>query len=270
MTAAFGKKIEITWLDTDNLSVVWAQSQRPLDERFAKSIAEEFDPDKFGTLAVTKRDGKGIYHIIDGQHRKRAIEIAFGQGQKVPCQVFDADDPARAAELFDEINSHRRKLHTIDFFNVRVTAKHEDHVAVMKIVRENGLRIAYNRGERSISAVQALLGIYRRHGGTVLDRTLKLMTATWGIDGGAFFAPLIRGFGEFMAEYGDKANWGKVKENIAKKHTPESFLAAARTRRNDYGESLPTTVKHMLILAANHGQRASRRIPDPKRVAAHG
>lgn len=260
------KKIDVTWISTDNLSVVWSNAQRPLEERFAKSIADNFDPDKFGMLAVTAANAKGTHHIIDGQHRKRAIEIAFGPGQKVPCQVFEAADPMRAAELFDEINSHRRKPHTVDFFNVRVTARDEDHLAVVKILKENGLHVGYNRTERQLSAVQALLGIYRRHGGAVLDQTLKVMTATWGIDGGAFLAPLIRGFGEFMAEHGDAANWQKVKDGVSRLHTPESFLAAAKNRRKDYGGSLTTTVRDMIIVMTNRGQKTAKRIHDPKKV----
>lgn len=269
MTEAFTRKkeIEVTWISTDDLSVVWAQAQRPLKEVFAKSIAENFDPDKFGMLAVTKPNGKGIYHLIDGQHRKRAIEIAFGAGQRVPCQVFEASDPARAAELFDEINSHRNKPHTIDFFNVRVTAKDPDHLAVVKILRDNNLRVGYTPEDGQISAVQALLSIYRRHGGTTLDRALKVISATWGIDGGGFIAPLIRGYGEFMAEFGDKANWQRVKEGVGSKHTPESLVAAARNHSRNYGGSLTSAVKDMIVLLANRGQRQTKRIPDTKRVS---
>lgn len=265
MSKAFDEKGAITWLPVDALSVVWAQSQRPLDERFATSIADSFDPEKFGTISVTKRDNKGVYHIIDGQHRKRAVEIAFGGGQKVPCQVFDADDPVRAAQLFDEINSHRRRTHTIDFFKVRVTAKDPDYVAVTKILQENGLVIGYNRQGREVSAAQALLAVYRQHGSKVLDSTLKVMTATWGVDGGAFYAPLIRGYGQFMAEYGDEANWQKIKEGVGKAHTPESLLSAGKTRMNDYsGLNLASAIKEVILILSNKGQKSAKRVFDPK------
>ncbi len=254
------RKINVEWIITDSLSVIWSQSQRPLDEKFAKSIADNFDPDKYGMLAVTLPNGQGVYHIIDGQHRKRAIEIAFGPGQKVPCQVFDAHDPARAAELFDEINSHRRTPNTLEFFKVRVTAKEPDHVAVTKIVKDNGHTIGGRREEKAIYAVQALLAVYRSQGSEVLDTTLKMLQATWGMDNNARSAPLLRGFAMFMAEFGKKINWQKLHEAISRRYTPGRFTGAAKTHREMNGGSLPLAVRDLLIACYNRGQRASSQI----------
>jgi len=254
------KKISVEWIDTDRLNVVWAQSQRPLDEKFAESIASNFDPDKFGMLAVTLPNGKGEYHIIDGQHRKRAIEIAFNGIQKVPCQVFDAADPARAAELFDEINSHRRAPNTLDFFRVRVTAREPDHIAVVKIVKENGFAIGSQKEERAIWAVQALLSVYRSHGSEVLDQTLKMLQATWGLDKNARVAPLIRGFAMFMSEFNKKVNWQKLHEAVSRRYTPGRFIGAAKTHREMNGGSLSAAVRDLLIACYNRGQRANAQI----------
>lgn len=262
MSEAFNakKKIPVEWISTDCLSVVWAQSQRPLDEKFATSIATDFDPDKFGMLAVAKSNGEGIYHIIDGQHRKRAIEIAFGTDQKVPCQVFEADSPARAAELFDQINSHRRSPGVLDFFRVRTTAKDPDHIGVVKIVKENGHFIGSRNEEKSIWAVAALLAVYRNHGAEVLDRTLKLLQATWGMDRNARSSPLIRGFAMFLAEYGNKANLQKLHESVARRYTPGRFTGAAKTNREINGGSMAEAVRDLLIASYNRGQRAGSQI----------
>jgi len=268
-TEAFDKRlIKIEWIDTAKLSIVWAMAQRPLDEKFAKSIASEFDPDKFGTLAVTLPNGKGMYHIIDGQHRKRAIEIAFGEGQKVPCQVFNAADPARAAELFDEINSHRRLPKTIDFFKVRVTAGEPDHVAVMKIVKANGQSVqeGAKRSDSAICAVQALLSVYRQHGGEVLDMTLKVLQATWGVDKNASAASLIRGYGEFLSEFGRKVSWQRLHESVSKRYTPGRFIGAAKTHREMNGGSLHSAIRELLIACYNRGLKQSAHIK-PKGTA---
>jgi hypothetical protein len=211
---------------------------------------------------VTLPNGKGHYHIIDGQHRKRAIEIAFGEGQKVPCQVFNATDPARAAELFDEINSNRKTPKTIDFFKVRVTAGEPDHVAVIKIIKANGRSIqeGARRTETSICAVQALLSVYRQYGAEALDVTLKLLQATWGKDKNSVAAPLIRGYGMFLAEFGRKANWQRLHEAVARRYTPGRFMGAAKTHREMNGGSMHAAVRDLLIGCYNRGLKQSAHI----------
>ena len=72
---------EIKWIPCKQLSLVWAEAQRPLNESHAKSIADNFDPEMFGTIAVTKPNGAGIYHIIDGHHRQ---EIADELERQIP------------------------------------------------------------------------------------------------------------------------------------------------------------------------------------------
>ena len=66
---AFDRKTDknIQWIPAKNLSVVWVQAQRPFVLKNAKNIADNFDKDMFGTLAVTLPNGQGIYHVIEGQ-----------------------------------------------------------------------------------------------------------------------------------------------------------------------------------------------------------
>lgn len=262
--SGFNLRQKIEWIETEKLNVVWASAQRPLDEKFAQSIADNFDPDKFGTLSVTLPNGRGVYHIIDGQHRVRAVEIALGPNQKVPCQVFDAHDPARAAELFDEINSHRRAPRVLDFFKVRVTAKEADHLAVVKILRDNGYIVGSRNEEKAIWSVSALLGIYRSYGGNVLDATLKILQATWGMDKNARVSPLLRGFAMFMAEHGSKINWQKLHEAIARRYTPGRFIGAVKTQRELSGGSLAEAIRDQLVAIYNRGQRSQTKIKPRK------
>lgn len=249
---AFDKKAEIEWISTDSLSVVWQQSQRSLDERFAKNIADNFDPEMFGTLAVTLPNGKGIYHLIDGQHRKRGVEIAFGKGQKVPCQIFQTTDPRRAAELFDEINSNRKTQQPLDFFKVRVTAGLPDYVHIAKIVRDNGYYVG-RKGDKCVSCVGALLAVYRAYGPETLDATLKVIQAAWGMDHNAVVASIVRGFGMFMSEFRTKANWQRLHESVAKRFTPGRFLGAAKAGRELAGGSVALAVRDLLVQTYNKG-----------------
>lgn len=251
---------EIVWIPVKNLSVVWAQSQRPLNEKHAQNIADNFDPEMFGTLSVTKPNGRGIYHTIDGHHRKVAVEKLWGGDEKVPCQVYDAEDPARAAKLFDHINSSRKNPNPIDLFKVRVTAKEEVEVAVNKVVNKCGYVVATKHGklENAIACVSALKAVYQSYGPEVLENVLNLVKAIWGIqDQGATEAHIIRGFGEFLSEYRD-IEWKRLRENIADKYAaPSRLQAAAKMGKEMHGGKIPTEIKKLMVTAYNSGLRSS-------------
>jgi hypothetical protein len=262
MTEKFDPKAkgfkEIAWIPVKNISVVWAQSQRPLNEAHAKRIAANFDPEMFGTLAVTKPNGRGIYHAIDGHHRKVAVETIWGGEEKVPCQVFDAEDPARAAELFDHINSTRKNPAPIELFKVRVTAGCETEVAVDKIVRKCGYVIGSARGrtESIISCVAALRAVYLSYGGTVLEASINLARAIWGPDDeSAVQAFIVRGFGEFLSEHRD-VEFKRLRETMAAKYTPARLVAAAKVGKEMHGGTIPAEVKKLMVNCYNHGLRA--------------
>lgn len=250
---------EIAWIPVKNISVVWQQSQRPLNEAHAQKIADNFDPEMFGTLAVTKPNGRGIYHAIDGHHRKVAVEKIWGGEEKVPCQVFDAEDPARAAELFDHINSTRKNPTPVDLFKVRVTSKSEPELAIDKIVRGRGYVVGYNRTrqDNAIACVAALKSVHQSYGGETLEKTLQMIQAIWGVeDDSATQANMVRGFGEFLSEFRD-LDWKRLREAIGLKYTPARLQAAAKMGKEMHGGSLATEIKKLMINAYNAGLRSS-------------
>ena len=134
----------LKWIPVKDLSVVWAGAQRKFDAAWAKQIADAFDPDLFGVLSVCPDGKPDIYHTIDGQHRKAAVQSLYGDNEQVPCRVFDTTDPARAAEMFDRINTARKKPHPVDLFNVRVKAGYEDEVTINRIVKSLGYKVRLN------------------------------------------------------------------------------------------------------------------------------
>jgi len=254
MKGDFSKQAHTTkWIPVKNLSVVWAGAQRELDERHAQHIADNFDPDMFGTLAVTLPNGNGIYHVIDGQHRKAAVQGLWGDEEKVPCNVFDANSPDRAAQIFDKINTHRKGPRPIDAFKVRVTAGNEVEVAVTAIVEGLGYKISSDHSDGMVAAVGALTGVYRSFGPETLKNTLKILQATWGMDRNAVVASIIRGYGAFLAQYGNKANWQRLVNNVQKRFTPGQFLGAVRSARDFRRGSTADAVTYVLLTTHNHG-----------------
>src|SRR6185312_12773170 len=151
MPESFVKSAHQTqWIPVKNLSIVWAKAQREFNERHADRIASDFDPDLFDDLVVTLPNGNGIYHVVDGQHRKAAVQKLYGEDEKVPFRVVNASDPARAAAIFDKINTGRRKPNSVELFNVRVAAGYETEVAINRIVTYLGYRIAHSVEDNTI------------------------------------------------------------------------------------------------------------------------
>lgn len=248
----------IKWIAVKNLSVVWANAQRPLREKHAKNIADNLDPDLFGTLTVTLPNGSGIYHIVDGRHRKTAIQSLWGDNEQVPCLVLNITDPKEAAGVFDKVNTYRLKPQPIDAFMVRLTAGYETEVAVNNIIGKHNYRVARGNREGNISAVSALVSVYRSYGPETLKSTLQILQATWGMSGDAVGSPLLRGYGAFLAEYGAKANWQRLIECVRKEYTPGQFMNAVRHAREFTHLGVAETVKYVLIKRYDSGLRKGK------------
>lgn len=248
------EETEIKFLPTKNLIIKWPGAQRRLkSDAHAKTIAANFDPDKFGVIIVTLPDERGYYHVIDGFNRVQAVTILWGEDQEVPCRIVPVKDPIRAAQIFLGLNRGRKEVSPIDNFRVGVQAGDPDKVTINKIVRGLGYRIDSNRTEGTISAVAALCTIYNRYGGDNLKNTLELVQATWGLDVNAPIGPILLGYAAFLAEFGNKANWGRFKDQIQKNFTPGKLLGAARTLREAERNGLNDAMVRVLVNTYNRG-----------------
>lgn len=248
------KKVE--WVAVKNLSVVWAEAQRPLNARHVQTISDNFDPEMFGALAVTLPNGNGIYHVIDGQHRKVAVEKLWGKDELVPCQIYEAEDPARAAELFDHINSGRRSLSGLEQFKVRVTAQKNLQVEVNKIIKKCGYHLGHHE-KGSIWCVGALENIYQTCGPVVLEATLRLIRKMWGDENSAASAVIVRGVGIFLSEF-RHINPDRMAAAVSAKYTPFRLIGAAKTGREMGGGNAPTVIRDILVSTYNKTVRGDK------------
>lgn len=258
------KKIE--WIPVKNLSVIWAEAQRALNKRHVASIEDNFDPEMFGTLAVTLPNGHGIYHVIDGHHRKVAVENKYGPNESVPCQVYDAEDPARAAELFDHINSGRRALNALELFKVRVTAENELQVEVNKIIKKTGYSLGHHE-KNSIWCVGALESVYQSNGPVVLEATLRLVRHIWGDDNSAANATIVKGVALFLSEF-RHVNPDKLAAAMGAKYTPFRLLGAAKAGKEMGDGSAAEVVRDILVSVYNktiRGDKNKLRVGEKKR-----
>jgi len=255
---AIGKATHTTkWIPVKDISVVWERSQRHYHKKWARKISEEFDPDMFGVLAVCPAEN-GTYHSIDGQHRRAAVEMLWGENEMVPCNVFKADSPERAAQLFDALNTARRPLQPLEIFSVRVTGKLEPELSVHKIVTGLGYKVSASKEDGNIAAVTACVATYKEYGKEGLLGALLLIREIWGKASASVDAPMIRGFAEFLATHGKDIDDKRLVSKVAKIYTPGRLLGAAKSARELFRGSVPKNICRVLVETYNTGLRKDR------------
>jgi len=247
------------WIPLKNLSVAWVKSQRGLDQKRAKRIAEAFDPDLFGVLIVCP-DGKGNYHIIEGQHRVAAARLMWGGEQKVPAEVLNVDNPKDAANLFYQLNTLPKRARTIELFKIAVEAGYQNECAVDAIIKECGFVASGSPGDGNIRAVTACSSVFKEYGRPTLEATLRMIKDVWGNDPVAVEGSIIRGMAMFLKVGGGlKMPWEKTVEKIQKNYTAGKVLASAKVIRDSFrGYSTAQAVSQVLQNAGKRSRGASR------------
>jgi hypothetical protein len=254
-------KLEVEWIPVKNISVVWAGAQRPYNDNWAKQIAKEFDPDQFDPVHVTLPNGNGIYHAVDGQHRRSAVEKLWGPNERIPCIVLNAHKPHEAARLFLEKSTNRKPLKVIERFRVRVTAQDARAVDIDRIARKYGYVIENGSSPKNLMCVAALEWAYSRFGaGKVLETTLQVLQATFGRDPHAVAGPLVRGYAAFLAEH-RHVNQERLKHTVHKRfEAPGRLLAAAKAHSEAMRVNGTEAVNQLLFGIYNKGCRKEQQL----------
>jgi hypothetical protein len=246
------------WIPVKNLSVVWAAAQRELNQRRVDKMAAEFDPDLFDELVVTLPNGDGIYHVVDGQHRKTMIHQLFGENEQVPCRVVKAQDPARAASIFEKINTGRKTPTPLERFKVRVTAGSEVETEISKLVQWLGYKIERTAQPGCIGCVSTLIAIHKGFGHNVLRDTLVTIKGTWADDAGALEAPVIEGFAKVIARHSGHLDWKRLREKTASTFTPGRLIGHGKNDRETFGGTIADGIKRVLVRNYNHGLKTGK------------
>lgn len=259
----------VEWLPVAKLEVDSAlRAQRPYDDKWARRLASEFDPDLLGLIlvvAIPMPGGGERLLIADGQHRAAATELALGQGQSIQCEVVRGLDVAQAAKLFRGRNT-QRQVRQIDMFIAGVTAGEVEEVAIDGIVRSLGLRIASGSKIGYIAAVSSLRSIYRmgppEGHGRLLRQVLRLAIAAWGKEALALNGDVLRGLALVMHRHQDDYD-AEVFERKLRGYTggPGGLLSNARSFRNGLGGGIASCVARVAVVAYNSG-RTKHQLPN--------
>lgn len=183
-------------------------AQREFKPAKVDQILSEFDLDVFGVPTVSER--RGVFYIIDGQHRVAAIKQWLGKGwedQRIECRVYRGLSESQEADKFDRLNDSM-PVSTFDKFRIRVNAKREVETSIKKIVEREKLKISKDAVPGAIQAVGTLRRVYLRTGDVGLGKSLRIIRDGFGDAG--FEAAIIDGIGHLVQRYN-----GLIDEKLA-------------------------------------------------------
>jgi hypothetical protein len=188
-------KPQLRWIGIDLLRID-PSYQREILRRGADNIvriAREFDWAMFAPVIVAE-SGKGIYLVIDGQHRTTAAAL---RGIKdVPCAVIKADR-AKQAAAFAAINAHVTAISPMQLHAARLAAGEPAAKALTDLCASAGVTIcrypvpANKMKAGETLAAGALSRLMVRYGGGVLKVALQCITWPGDKNIGMVRAPLI-------------------------------------------------------------------------------
>jgi len=254
----------IKWVRVRDLSVVWSQAQRTLNERRVKSIMDAFDTDAFGALTTTLPNGHGIHHVIDGQHRAEAIRRMWGDGEMVPCIVLPKTSPQQAADIWLKMNGARAKPGALDSFLVAVYAKRPEESAVYDLLTGMGYRVGLGGEDGTVSAVSTCMAISRKAGIDVLRESLLVIQGTWGRARDSVHQITLGGYAEVVAAHNADLDRKRLVSRVSKKYTAARFIGAARQAREFHGGTVALGAKHVLVTTYNTGLAADKRLDETR------
>src|SRR5262245_38445523 len=165
---------EFEWLPVSKISVDH-EFQRDLRSYWVRKLVKDFDPDKFGSLTVSRR-GDGSIVALDGQHRLAAALEALGPDQLIPCLVYGELSKQEEASIFMGENT-RLGVSAIETYRAALTAEESWAVAIHKLLEGPvGYRIAPGGSGPLLQCVAALRTAYDHNH---LEDIVKLMHGAW-------------------------------------------------------------------------------------------
>lgn len=243
----------LQWVHISEMRVS-SRAQREQRQAHIDHIAAEFDPDKFGTPTVNERDG--VFWIIDGAHRIKALIQMGYEDQQVQCWTYHSLTEEQEAEKFLSLNDVK-PVAGLDRFKVSVVAGRADESDIDRIVRAQGLSIG--SGHNGIGSVGALRDVYFKGGARGLSTTIRVIRDSYGKPG--FSAKVIKGVGLFVSHYENVYEEDRLVQKLSSKLGGVNGLTGrAEQIRVQQGVPAPQGVAAAVVETYNAG-RGGTKIP---------
>lgn len=234
-------------------------ANRELQPTRVKKYEREMDLDKLGRFAVW-RDGRNLY-VIDGQHRKVALENLGLGDWRARCDVYEGLAFADACDIFLGLNNGL-PVRPYDKFDKAAKAGYEAEVETSRIVREAGLQITGQSGDGRLNCVSAATDVWKLDRGQALARTLRWTIESWGSTAQALDGGIIRGLGLAAARYNGELDDGALVKKLAKfPGGPGALLGRAKAQKEIKGGTIARNVAGIVVDVYNKGRRTGQLSP---------
>jgi hypothetical protein len=245
--------------------------QREFKPGWARQLRDDFDPDKFGEIAVVKQEVKGIvsYLVFDGQHRTWAAREVLGENQRVPCIVYTDMPIERQAELFLG-RSNSKSLRALDKFKMAVKAKRPVQTRINHIVTGMGLKIDHYYGAGTVRSVAALEKVFERWGEDTLIRTISVVRAAWSKEAEAYDGVIIRAIGYLLYHFDAEIEDSELSRKLARAGGPNRMIGSARDHSKTMGIAVERAAAEWALNLYNKGRRTSPLVFAPKATNGAG
>lgn len=240
------RKVGDLWIDP--------RVQRGLKKARVEKMAATFQPDAIGVLTTSFRE-PGRIHVIDGQHRYRAAELAGYTGKLQTMEYKGLSIPEEAA-LFRLLNK-TEQVNRVDAFLISCIEEDPDSLRLAGFLADHGWSVGTGATEHRLSAIASLERVYALDGAAA-DATLAVLTAAFGHRAAAVQGSLLEGVGRFLARHLADVNLADLTKRLAGiPGGPDGLLGIARGQAVTRSGNLSTQVATLVTNIYNQRRRTS-------------
>jgi hypothetical protein len=254
--------------------VVDRSYQRPVEDRFVKRMADDFDETLVGALDVSDRgpdvwegkpDGSRVYAILDGQQRWEVMKLVG----KTTCYAatFTGMDIEDEAGFFFRKNKDRRAMQGYYGFRARVVAGDLSAVAVQDAVEAQGFRFGPKSDHESVivsvSACEQAWNFSSEHRDESLSPTLATIRENFRGQQSSLEARVILAFATFWRRYADEEiDPETLTAALGYISTPRNLTELGR-QQQETGSTLASAMAEVIVESYNR-RRQSAPLPPLK------
>lgn len=233
--------------------------QRVLAKGRVATMAAHFDPEALGVLTTSYRPS-GIIHVVDGQHRYRAAELAQYTGSFDTKEWHGLTVPEEAA-MFRMLNT-AQKPSAIDRFLMACVEQDADALRLSRFLTDHGWAVGAYSATAKITAIGSLERVYERSP-EAAAAVLAVVTKAWGHQPAAVHGPLLEGLGRMLIKYQDhNVDLNDLAARLAGyPGGPSSLVGHARGQKLTHTGNLNTAVSRIITSIYNE-RRRSTKLPD--------
>jgi hypothetical protein len=240
------RKVGDLWVDPN--------VQRSLKKARVARMAGDFQHEALGVLTTSYRSPKRI-HVIDGQHRYRAAELAAYTGTIQTMEYHGLTVPEEAA-LFRLLNT-TEKVSRIDQFLIACVEQDPAAVRLSSFLLAHGWSVGPSALEGRLSAIGSLERVYALDPDAA-DATLAVLTKAYGHRPAAAQGMLIEGLGRMLAKYGRDVDLDDLAKRLAGvPGGPDGLLGNARGQALTRTGNLSKQVARVITNLYNQRRRTS-------------